>query len=222
MNAARAVELVAGIDEAGRGPLAGPVVAAAVVLHPRRPIDGLADSKTLTAARRAALEADIKTRALSWAVAAAEVAEIDQLNILGATMLAMRRAVDALRPAPARALVDGNRVPALPCPAEAVVGGDALHAAISAASILAKESRDRRMRALARAWPQYGFERHKGYPTRAHLEALQRHGASRHHRLSFAPVRRVVEVGVFDAAATVTDTCTVAVTNTDTVPVAAR
>lgn len=190
-----AVELVAGVDEAGRGPLAGPVVAAAVVLDARRPVPGLADSKTLSAARRAALEADIKTRALAWAVAAAEVGEIDQLNILGATMLAMRRAVLQLRPRPTSALVDGNRVPDLPCPAQAVVGGDALHAAISAASILAKEARDRRMRALAAVCPHYGFERHKGYPTRAHLEALQRHGATAHHRRSFAPVQRALAAG---------------------------
>ncbi|MDD9822351.1 MAG: ribonuclease HII [Gammaproteobacteria bacterium] len=191
-----AVELVAGVDEAGRGPLAGPVVAAAVLLDPRRPIAGLADSKTLSAARRAALEAEIKNRARAWAVAAAAVEEIDQLNILRATLLAMRRAVTALRPRPQRALVDGNRLPDLPCPAQAIVGGDALHPAISAASILAKQSRDRRMRALARACPQYGFERHKGYPTRAHLEALRRHGASIHHRRSFAPVKRVLEIGV--------------------------
>ena len=191
-----AVELVAGVDEAGRGPLAGPVVAAAVLLDPRRPIAGLADSKTLSAARRAALEAEIKNRARAWAVAAAAVEEIDELNILRATLLAMRRAVTALRPRPQRALVDGNRLPDLPCPAQAIVGGDALHPAISAASILAKQSRDRRMRALARACPQYGFERHKGYPTRAHLEALRRHGASIHHRRSFAPVKRVLEIGV--------------------------
>lgn len=190
-----AAERIAGVDEAGRGPLAGPVVAAAVVLDARRPIAGLADSKTLTSARRAALEAAIKTRALAWAVAAAEVAEIDELNILGATMLAMRRAVLQLRPRPTMALVDGNRVPDLPCPARAVIGGDALHPAISAASILAKEARDRRMRKLAAASPQYGFERHKGYPTRAHLEALQRHGVSAHHRRSFAPVKRALDAG---------------------------
>lgn len=202
MNAT--VELVAGVDEAGRGPLAGPVVAAAVILGPGRRIDGLADSKALSAKRRAALEAAIKTCALAWAVASADVAEIDELNILGATMLAMRRAVTALRPQPARALVDGNRLPDLPCRAQAIVGGDALHPVISAASILAKEARDHRMRELAAVCPQYGFERHKGYPTRAHLEALQLHGASRHHRRSFAPVRRVVDAGVFAAADTVT------------------
>lgn len=205
-------DLVAGVDEAGRGPLAGPVVAAAVILGPGRRIDGLADSKTLGPTRRAALEAAIKTRALAWAVASADVAEIDQLNILGATMLAMRRAVDALRPRPARALVDGNRVPDLPCRAQAIVGGDALHPVISAASILAKEARDRRMRELAAVCPQYGFERHKGYPTRAHLEALQLHGACAHHRRSFAPVSRVVDAGVLDATAidTVTTTVTAA------------
>lgn len=184
--------MIAGVDEAGRGPLAGPVVAAAVVLDPRRPIAGLADSKTLSATRRAALEIRIKADALHWAVASASVAEIDRMNILRATLLAMQRAVAALAVVPGEALVDGNHLPALGCPGRAVVGGDALHAVISAASILAKQERDRRMSALAGVCPQYGFERHKGYPTRAHLEALQRHGVSVHHRRSYAPVKRLL------------------------------
>lgn len=184
--------MIAGVDEAGRGPLAGPVVAAAVVLDPRRPIAGLADSKTLSATRRAALEIRIKADALHWAVASASVAEIDRMNILRATLLAMQRAVAALAVVPGEALVDGNHLPALECPGRAVVGGDALHAVISAASILAKQERDRRMSALAGVCPQYGFERHKGYPTRAHLEALQRHGVSVHHRRSYAPVKRLL------------------------------
>lgn len=185
--------MIAGVDEAGRGPLAGPVVAAAVVLDPRRPIAGLADSKTLSATRRAALEIRIKADALHWAVASASVAEIDRMNILRATLLAMQRAVEALAVMPGQALVDGNHLPALGCPGRAVVGGDALHAVISAASILAKQERDRRMLALAGACPQYGFERHKGYPTRAHLEALRRHGVSVHHRRSYAPVKRLLD-----------------------------
>ncbi|MDD9875740.1 MAG: ribonuclease HII [Gammaproteobacteria bacterium] len=185
--------MIAGVDEAGRGPLAGPVVAAAVVLDPRRPIAGLADSKTLSAIRRAALEIEIKANALHWAVASASVAEIDRMNILRATLLAMQRAVAALDVTPGKALVDGNHLPVLRCPGRAVVGGDALHAVISAASILAKQDRDRRMLALAGVCPQYGFERHKGYPTRAHLEALQRHGVSVHHRRSYAPVKRLLD-----------------------------
>ena len=184
--------MIAGVDEAGRGPLAGPVVAAAAVLDPRAPIAGLDDSKKLSAARRGELELEIKKKALHWAVASASVAEIDALNILQATLLAMRRAVAGLAVAPSRALVDGNRLPDLPCPGEAVVRGDALHGVISAASILAKQERDRRMLALAFEFPQYGFERHKGYPTRAHIEALRRHGVSIHHRRSYAPVKKLI------------------------------
>lgn len=187
-----AADTIAGVDEAGRGPLAGPVVAAAAVLNPHARIAGLADSKKLSESRRAELEQEIKTRALDWAVASASVDEIDAINILQAALLAMRRAVDALSTPPSRARVDGNRLPALACPAVAVVRGDALHAEISAASILAKQERDRRMRALAEIFPQYGFDAHKGYPTRAHIEALQRHGACAHHRRSFAPVRAVI------------------------------
>ncbi len=184
--------LVAGIDEAGRGPLAGPVVAAAVVLNPHVRIDGLDDSKKLTESRRIELEQKIKTHALYFAVASASVIEIDDINILQATLLAMQRAVAGLRIVPTRALVDGNKLPKLPCPGEAVVGGDGIHAPISAASILAKQSRDRCMTALAQVYPQYGFERHKGYPTRAHIAALARHGICIHHRRSYAPVRELI------------------------------
>lgn len=184
--------MIAGVDEAGRGPLAGPVVAAAVILDPGAPIAGLDDSKKLSARRRCALETEIKEKARCFAVASASVAEIDAMNILRATLLAMRRAVAGLAVTPCKVLVDGNQLPALPCPAEAVVGGDARHAVISAASILAKQARDRRMLALAGACPQYGFEWHKGYPTRAHVEALNRHGVSIHHRRSYAPVRRLI------------------------------
>ena len=185
--------LLAGVDEAGRGPLAGPVIAAAVILHPQRPIPGLQDSKQLSARRREALETQIRRDALAWAVGRAEVAEIDRLNILQATLLAMQRAVAALAPAPGRVLVDGNQAPALPCAVETVVKGDQKVAAIAAASILAKVARDREMTALEAACPGYGFARHKGYPTREHLEALRRLGISAHHRRSFAPVRACLE-----------------------------
>ena len=181
---------VVGVDEAGRGPLAGPVVAAAVILD--APIAGLDDSKKLSAKRRDELEVAIKRHAKYFAVAEASVAEIDEINILQATMLAMQRAVNRLGMVPARALVDGNRLPKLPCPGEAVVGGDGIHAPIAAASILAKCARDRQMCALAITHPQYGFERHKGYPTRAHIAALQQHGITIHHRRSYAPVRRLL------------------------------
>lgn len=182
----------AGVDEAGRGPLAGPVVAACVLLDPARPIPGLADSKTLTAARREALARHIRAQALSWAVASASVQEIDTLNILQATMLAMRRAVLAMDTPPDEVLVDGNRCPPLPCAVRAVVRGDATVAAISAASILAKTSRDALMDELHQAHPGYGFDRHRGYPTRAHLAALARLGPSSAHRQSFAPVRALI------------------------------
>jgi ribonuclease HII len=184
--------LVCGVDEAGRGPLAGPVVAAAVVLDPARPIPGLRDSKQLSAAQRDRLAAQIRGAALCWAVGRAEPAEIDRLNILHATLLAMRRAVEALTVRPARALVDGNVCPPLPCDCEAVVRGDAAVPAISAASILAKVTRDAEMLALEARWPGYGFAVHKGYPTRLHLEALARLGPSPVHRRSFAPVRRLL------------------------------
>ncbi|MDY0073023.1 MAG: ribonuclease HII [Thauera sp.] len=184
--------LICGVDEAGRGPLCGPVMAAAVILDPLQPIDGLADSKKLSAARREALAAAIRERALHWAVAEASVAEIDQLNILQATMLAMQRAVAALSVVPAEVLIDGNRCPPMPCPARAIVKGDASEPAIAAASILAKTVRDERMLALDARWPQYGIATHKGYPTAAHLQALVQHGASPCHRRSFAPVKKLL------------------------------
>ena len=180
--------LVAGVDEAGRGPLAGPVVAAAVILDERRPIGGLADSKQLTALKRERLHDQIMERALCCSVALASVEEIDQHNILQATMLAMRRAVEGLRLKPAKVLVDGNRLPVLDVLAEAVVGGDASVQAISAASILAKVHRDRLCARLHEEFPHYGFAAHKGYGTPEHLEALRVHGACVHHRRSFAPV----------------------------------
>ncbi|HHV48047.1 MAG TPA: ribonuclease HII [Rhodocyclaceae bacterium] len=182
--------LVCGVDEAGRGPLAGPVVAAAVILDPARPIAGLNDSKKLSAKKRMALAGLIRERALAWAVAEASVEEIDQLNILHASMLAMQRAVAALQVTPERALIDGNRCPSLAIPAEAVVQGDAKVAAIAAASILAKTVRDEGMLVLHAQYPHYGFDRHMGYPTAAHCAALAAHGVSPVHRRSFAPVAR--------------------------------
>jgi ribonuclease HII len=185
------LELIAGVDEVGRGPLVGAVVTAAVILDPARPISGLADSKQLSERRREQLEQEIKRHALAWSLGRAEAEEIDRLNILQATLLAMRRAVEGLPFRPTRVLVDGNRVPAgLSMPAEARVGGDASVPAISAASILAKTARDREMLALERDFPGYGFARHKGYPTRMHLEALDRLGPTPLHRRSFAPVRQ--------------------------------
>ncbi|MBV5284814.1 MAG: ribonuclease HII [Methyloversatilis discipulorum] len=180
---------IAGVDEAGRGPLCGPVYAAAVILDPLRPIDGLNDSKKLSEKKREALAPLIRERALAWAVGIATVEEIDRLNILHATMLAMRRAVEGLSVAPDQVLIDGNRVPpGLAVPARAIVGGDASEAAISAASILAKTGRDHEMMALAVLYPQYGIAKHKGYPTAEHLAALRMHGPSPIHRRSFAPV----------------------------------
>ncbi len=184
--------LVAGVDEAGRGPLAGPVVAAAVILDDQQPIAGLADSKALTAARRERLFDEIRAKALCCSIAEASVDEIDRLNILQATLLAMRRAVLGLRLKPTLALVDGNRLPQLDMPAEAIVKGDAKVAAISAASILAKVTRDRWCADLHAQYPQYGFAGHKGYGTAEHLAALQAHGACPQHRRSFAPVARVL------------------------------
>ena len=186
--------LVAGVDEAGRGPLAGPVVAAAVILDERRPIAGLADSKVLSPARREALAAEIRTHSLAWALGRAEAAEIDELNVLQATFVAMRRALAALGTAPAHVVVDGNRCPdvaglGFECTVEAVVRGDALVPGVSAASILAKCARDEFMRGLEADYPGYGFAVHKGYPTAAHLEALRRLGPSPVHRRSFAPVQ---------------------------------
>ncbi|MDR5892178.1 ribonuclease HII [Halomonas mongoliensis] len=183
-------ERLAGVDEVGRGPLVGAVVAAAVILDPARPIDGLTDSKALSAKRREALDSEIRERALAFSVAEASAAEVDALNIYHATHLAMRRAIDALAPAAEYLLVDGNRLPGHHLPGQAVVKGDARHPAIAAASILAKVARDAQMLALDARHPDYGFARHKGYPTREHLAALERLGALPEHRRSFAPVKR--------------------------------
>ena len=187
------VGLMAGVDEAGRGPLAGPVVAAAVILNDLQPIKGLNDSKALSARARERLFDEIRGRALCCSIGEASVEEIDALNILQATMLAMRRAVEGLRLKPHMVLVDGNRLPGLQVSAQAVVKGDSKIKAISAASIVAKVHRDRLCMALHEAHPQYGFDGHKGYPTAAHLEALQTHGACPEHRRSFGPVRKVLE-----------------------------
>lgn len=184
--------LCCGVDEAGRGPLAGSVVAAAVILDPARPIAGLNDSKKLSARRREALAIAIRESALAWAVAEASVEEIDRINILQASLLAMRRAVEALAMAPSEALIDGNRCPPLDCPARAIVGGDGKVASIAAASILAKTYRDAQMLELHARYPQYGFDRHMGYPTAVHLAALQAHGVSPVHRRSYAPVARLL------------------------------
>jgi ribonuclease HII len=190
MNARGAV---CGVDEAGRGPLAGPVYAAAVILAKDVVIDGLGDSKTISAACRETLALEIKHRASAWAVASASVAEIDSLNILQASLLAMKRAVEGLGIAPRRVVVDGLHCPQLPCPVRAVVRGDATVAAISAASILAKVSRDAMMRELHLRYPQYGFDCHKGYATEMHLAALRAHGACEIHRRSFAPVSLMLQ-----------------------------
>jgi len=183
------VYLLAGVDEAGRGPLAGPVCAAAVILDPQRPIPGVDDSKKLSSACREALETEIRSRALAWSVAWASAREIDRLNILQASLLAMRRAVAALDPRPLRVLVDGNQITDFGCPVQAVVGGDGIIPAIGAASILAKVARDRLMVQLEQDYPGYGFASHKGYPTAAHREALRRLGPCPEHRRSFTPVR---------------------------------
>lgn len=183
--------LIAGVDEAGRGPLAGPVVVAAVILDPRKPIDGLDDSKRLSESRREALYPRIIEDAHAWHIEFVGPQEIDALNILQATLTGMRRALCALSPAATHARIDGNRLPTgLPCPAEALIGGDGIDPAIMAASILAKVARDRHMRALHLAHPQYGFDRHKGYPSPVHLAALIEHGPCSEHRRSFAPVRQ--------------------------------
>jgi ribonuclease HII len=189
-----AEHLICGIDEVGRGPLAGPVVTAAVILDPARPIAGLDDSKRLTEKRRVALAEEIRANALAWSLGRAEVAEIDQLNILQATFLAMRRAVAGLAVAPLEALVDGDKVPpGLPCSARCIVGGDGSEPCISAASILAKVARDAEMVELDGRYPGYGLAGHKGYPTKAHMDALQLLGVTPIHRRSFAPVRRRLE-----------------------------
>lgn len=185
--------LVCGVDEAGRGPLAGPVFAAAVILDPRRPIEGLDDSKKLSEKKRERLNLEIREKALAFAIAEASVEEIDRINILQATMLAMRRAVEALPIAATEALIDGNRCPPLLIPARAIIGGDALEPAISAASILAKTARDAVMRRLHEDFPHYALDCHKGYGTAAHLAALTIHGPAHFHRRSFAPIRILLE-----------------------------
>ena len=187
--------LICGVDEAGRGPLVGAVVAAAVILDPNQPIDGLADSKTLSEKRRDALANLIRERALAFCVAQASPTEIDQLNILNATMLAMQRAVGGLVVPVALARIDGNRAPILPCAVQTIVGGDALDPSISAASILAKTERDAQMRALHEVYPIFGFDRHKGYPTAEHRRLLAQHGPCDAHRRSFGPVARALESG---------------------------
>ena len=184
--------LICGVDEAGRGPLVGAVFAAAVILDPKRPIHGLADSKKLSEKRREQLEIEIKARSLAWAIAYADAEEIDRLNILQATLLAMQRAIAGLAIRPTRALIDGNRCPRLEIEAQAIVKGDATVPEISAASILAKTARDAEMRLLHLQFPQYGFDQHKGYPTPVHLAALQQYGACPEHRRSFSPVARVL------------------------------
>ena len=193
-------EIICGVDEAGRGPLAGPVFAAAVILHPDRPIDGLRDSKKLTEAKRDLLAPIIKANALAWAVAEASEAEIDELNILHASMLAMRRAVEALATVPTLALIDGNRCPVMKIQSIAIVGGDDKVDSISAASILAKTARDAALVTLHAAYPQYCFDQHKGYPTALHLALLQEHGASPVHRRSFGPVRKALELAALKTA----------------------
>ncbi len=181
--------LVAGVDEVGRGPLAGPVVAAAVILDPARPVSGLADSKSLSAGKREEIAREIMSRASAWTIARAEVEEIDQINILQASLLAMQRAVDALEIRPDQVLVDGNQCPDIAYPVKAIIRGDKLVPAISAASIIAKVARDREMTLLEAVYPGYGFAKHKGYPTRQHLESLDRLGACAIHRRSFGPVK---------------------------------
>lgn len=187
--------LIAGVDEAGRGPLVGAVVAAAVILDPNNPIEGLNDSKKLTEKKREKLFKEIQEKALAWAIAEASHDEIDEINILQASLLAMRRAVDALKITPEHVLVDGNKIPqGLQMHCDAVVGGDALHAEISAASILAKVTRDREMVELDQIYPQYGFAKHKGYPTKAHFAAIEQHGVIDQHRRSYSPVKKALRL----------------------------
>lgn len=189
----RAKELICGVDEAGRGPLAGPVFAAAVILDPRRPIAGLRDSKKLSESRRDALAEIIRRDALAWSIAYCTAAEIDELNILNATMLAMRKAIEGLSVQPTLALIDGNRCPTSAVRSEAIVKGDDKVAEISAASILAKTARDAVLQALHQQYPDYAFDRHKGYPTALHLERLRLHGVTPEHRRSYAPVRAALK-----------------------------
>lgn len=184
---------IAGVDEAGRGPLVGSVVAAAVILDPQRPIEGLTDSKKLTAKKREKLFVEIQEKALAWSIAEATHAEIDEHNILQATFLAMHRAVEGLSVVPSKVIVDGNQIPkGISIECEAIVGGDLSHAEISAASILAKVTRDQQMVELDAQYPDYGFAKHKGYPTKAHFEAIEAHGVIEQHRRSYAPVRKAL------------------------------
>jgi ribonuclease HII len=192
MESGLEVILIAGVDEVGRGPLAGPVVTAAVILDPANPIEGLRDSKGLSEARREQLAIEIRAKALAWALGRAEVEEIDKLNILHATMLAMQRAVAGLSVVPGKVLIDGNRCPVLPYPAEAIVKGDQTVPAICAASIIAKVARDKEMVVLDQIYPGYGFAKHKGYPSPVHLKALQELGVTPIHRRSYAPVQRAM------------------------------
>jgi len=186
--------LLAGADEAGRGPLVGNVVAAAVILDQSQPIEGLADSKKLSAKRRESLAIEIRQKAKAWAVVSVSAVEIDRINILQASLLAMKQAVEQLSVTPDHVFIDGNRCPEMVCPATAIVKGDARVAEISAASILAKVARDEQMQQLHAVFPQYGFDKHKGYPTKAHIAALSEHGPCPEHRRSYAPVRKYLEV----------------------------
>ncbi|MEQ1310535.1 ribonuclease HII [Acinetobacter sp. XH1639] len=189
---------VAGVDEAGRGPLVGSVVAAAVILDPNNPIDGLNDSKKLTEKKREKLFLEIQEKALAWSIAEASHSEIDEINILQATFLAMRRAVDTLNIQPEKVIVDGNQIPkGIEILCEAIVGGDASHAEISAASILAKVTRDRQMHELDQQYPNYGFAKHKGYPTKAHFEAIAAYGVIDQHRRSYAPVKKALGLKIY-------------------------
>ena len=189
----RQIQLIAGVDEAGRGPLIGSVVAAAVILDPNQPIEGLNDSKKLTAKKREKLFEEIQQKALAWSIAEASHEEIDEINILQATMLAMQRAVARLKVQADLVRIDGNRCPDLSLPCEAVIGGDALHQEISAASILAKVARDRQMQELDAQYPAYGFAKHNGYPTKAHMEAIEVHGVLAQHRRSYKPIRQILD-----------------------------
>lgn len=189
----RQIQLIAGVDEAGREPLIGSVVAAAVILDPSLPIEGLNDSKKLTAKKREKLFEEIQQKALAWSIAEASHEEIDEINILQATMLAMQRAVARLKVQADLVRIDGNRCPDLSLPCEAVIGGDALHQEISAASILAKVARDRQMQELDAEYPAYGFAKHNGYPTKAHMEAIEVHGVLAQHRRSYKPIRQILD-----------------------------
>ncbi|MCJ2377727.1 ribonuclease HII [Vibrio sp. ZSDZ34] len=187
-------QLIAGVDEVGRGPLVGDVVTAAVILDPNQPIDGLTDSKKLSEKKRLALYPEIKSKALAWSVGRCSPEEIDELNILQATMVAMQRAIEGLAVVPEFVLIDGNRVPSLPMAAQAVVKGDLRVAEISAASIIAKVVRDKEMEELDKQYPEFGFAKHKGYPTKAHFEAIEKHGVIAQHRKSFKPVKRALGI----------------------------